>query len=119
MSTYYADGPGVDAWAAGLPDDFLLCRDLGHTWRPSAARIGDDSTYQRTMRCGRCKTERHQTLSASGAILSGGYTYEDGYLAPRNTGRITTGGRDQLRLESILRVLAHDEIDRPTTKRKA
>lgn len=99
-------------WARDLPDDFLQCRDIGHTWRPAGARITSESTYERSMRCGRCKAERMQTLSATGAILGGGYHYEDGYLAPRNSGRMTTDRRDGLRLESVLRVLGHDEIDR-------
>lgn len=102
----------LDTWTQELPDEFLLCRDIGHTWRPSSARITDHGTFERTMRCGRCKTERHQELSPSGAILSGGYHYEDGYLAPKDTGRMSSGSRDHLRLESIQRLLGHDEIDR-------
>lgn len=109
MTTY---DKSVGSWAAGLPDDFLLCRDLGHTWRPYTARITGSNTYERTMRCGRCKTLRHQSLSISGAILGGGYKYEEGYLAPKDTGRLTSGDRDHLRLESVLRVLGHDELDR-------
>jgi hypothetical protein len=101
----------IDRWARDLPDEFLLCRDIGHTWRPSAARITSESTYERTMRCGRCKAERRQELSATGAILSGHYYYETGYLAPPNAGRMTSGRRDGLRLESVQRLLGRDEVD--------
>lgn len=102
--------PGA-SWAQTLPDDFLLCRDIGHTWRPLSARIHDSTTYERTMRCGRCRTERHQLLTTTGTIVSGGYDYQEGYLAPPNTGRLTSGDRDGVRLESILRLIGHDSVD--------
>ena len=98
-------------WGTNLPDEFLLCRDIGHTWRPFRAVINGDSTYTRVMRCGRCKTEREQTLSHFGAILSGHYNYAEGYLAPPGSERMDSGRRDGLRLESITRLLGRDSID--------
>lgn len=99
----------LDRWADRLPDDYLLCRDLGHVWRSYTARLTSESTYERTMQCERCRTLRHQECSASGAVLGNGYTYEPGYLAPPKTGRLTSGDRDALRLSSLLRVLDQQE----------
>jgi hypothetical protein len=95
----------LDEWVQDLPERYLLCRDIGHNWRPLTARITDAHTYTRTMRCTRCHTERHQDLSIYGAILSSGYTYPDGYLAPPNSGRMTSDRRDGLRLESVQRLI--------------
>lgn len=104
------DERSLEEWTHGLPNSYLLCRDMGHLWRPFTARIAEGGGgYERTMRCTRCRTTRSQVLSMSGHVLSGGYTYQDGYLAPKNTGRFDTVNRDGLRLESTLRLLSKEE----------
>ena len=60
------------------------------------------------MRCGRCATERHQTLSMRGEVLSGHYDYPDGYLTPKGMGALTGEYRSHLRLESVLRIIAKE-----------
>jgi hypothetical protein len=105
-------GDGVSEWAETLPDAFLQCRDFGHTFRPFRAWLDSAmNCYQRVLRCGRCKTERRQALSFRGEILSSTYAYEDGYLAPKGTGRMDVNARAGLRLESTLRLVGHDEKD--------
>lgn len=95
----------VAAFAANLPEEFLQCREMGHNWRPHSAKwVPQYHVYERSMRCSRCATERHQVLSDVGHVLSGGYHYPEGY-AHKGFGRITGDGRDRLRLESIFRVL--------------
>lgn len=102
----------VARWSASLPEEFLLCRDLGHTWRPASARwVPDLNAYERTMRCGRCRAERSQTLSAGGLILSGHYHYEAGYTAPAGTGSLGSEGRGTLRLESVMRLIGKDSLN--------
>ena len=98
----------LDDWTDELDDRYLLCRDIGHTWRPFRAQIAD-SAYWRVMRCGRCKTEREQTLSMSGEILAGHYNYPEGYLTPAGTGRLYGHHRAHLRLESVLRLIGKDD----------
>lgn len=106
----FARAGDIAAWRASLPEDYLLCRDLGHLWRPLSARWSpDDNGYHRVMRCGRCRTERAQVLSAAGHVLSGNYAYADGYSAPAGQGRMGTEARDSIRLESVLRLLGRDE----------
>lgn len=115
----FASARDIAGWRRELPEEFLSCRDYGHLWRPSSARyLSDLNAYERTMRCGRCHTERTQTLSASGGILGGGYDYADGYVAPKGQGRLGTEARDSLRLESVLRLLALDSGPDKTTKTK-
>lgn len=95
-----------DDWTEQLPDKYLLCRDLGHSWRPlNAAWDTSLNHYLRTMRCPRCGTERIQYLSGAGHVLSGHYLYADGYQAPKGSGRLTGEHRDHLRLESVLRLV--------------
>lgn len=105
-----ADPQAVADWSHQLSDSYILCRDMGHTWRPFMARIIEGgNAYDRTLRCGRCKTERAQTISTNGLILSGNYNYPDGYQTPKGSGRITGNGRGALRLESTLRLISKDE----------
>lgn len=106
----FATAGEIAAWRAGLPEDYLLCRDLGHLWRPLSARWStEENGYHRVMRCGRCRTERAQVLSPAGHVLSGSYDYAAGYSAPAGTGRMGTEARDSIRLESVMRLLGRDE----------
>jgi hypothetical protein len=101
----YADEEEVGAFAADLPDTFLLCREIGHNWRPFFARWDvDENAYQRTLRCQRCKTQRHQWMSYSGSMLGNQYEYTEGYQH-KGLGRIVGEGRDRIRLESITRLV--------------
>lgn len=100
----------VQAWSHTLSNDFLLCRDLGHLWRPATARFNPaENTYDRTMRCGRCHTERTQSLNMRGVVVAGKYAYTEGYTAPKGQGRLTGEARGALRIESVLRLIGQDE----------
>lgn len=101
----YADPDDVREWAHGLSQSYLLCRELGHNWRPHTARwVTEDQCFERSLRCTRCKTERRQVLSSRGAVASSHYVYPDGYQT-HQMGRIAGDSRDALRLESINRTL--------------
>jgi len=94
----------VQGWAEELPDKFLECRDFGHSWRAFGVRFDEEyNSYERTLRCARCRSERHEALSLSGAKSSRGYRYPDGYQAPAGTGHLVLSDRDALRIESITR----------------
>ena len=95
-------------WVLDLNDQQLLCRDIGHTWRPFRAYLTEYG-YERILRCPRCRTERAQSLSPRGHVLEGHYSYPDGYLAPKGVGRMDSDARDLLRLESIGRLIAKEE----------
>lgn len=100
-----ATSADLAAWTEELRDSYLLCRDLGHLWKPHRAWLisGTRSLYARVMRCPRCKTERHQELSPSGHVTTGHYVYPEGYLAPRGAG--VAVNRDHLRLVSVRRLI--------------
>ena len=92
-------------WGASLPQRLLLCRELGHTWRPSSA-VWDSyrECFERVLRCTRCRTDRHQTLTRWGHVLSSSYHYPEGYTTA-GLGRLIGEDRDLVRLESITRTL--------------
>lgn len=92
-----------------LPERFLECRDLGHSWRPWTARAfgGRLGGFESVLRCSDCGTLRTRTLSRTGAVMSSHYTYPDGYLVA-GLGRLTGTDRDAVRLASIRHMLAHE-----------
>lgn len=110
----------VGLWAAALTDAALLCRDVGHYWRPFTASWERESrSYHRVLRCGRCRTERHQLLDSRGHPVSGHYVYPEGYLAPAGTGRLVGDERDTLRLESVVRAMGSgDEMAAARRRRR-
>jgi hypothetical protein len=104
-----ADRGEIEEWAHDLPVKFLLCRELGHNWRPNTA-VQVERTFERSLRCPRCKTERWQILSLRGEVLAQSYRYPENYLAPK-MGRLVRDCRDALRLESISRIVPIDGTD--------
>lgn len=101
----YAAREAVEEFAQGLSISFLQCRELGHIWKPWGARRDDEhNTFERSLRCPRCKTKRHETLSMRGAKLRSHYEYPEGYTTD-GLGRIVGEGRDALRVESMIRTL--------------
>lgn len=105
----YADRDEVSDFAGGLSISHLQCRDVGHNWRPWVARWDDEhNCYERALRCTRCRTERWESIGASGSKLGSHYKYPEGYTA-QGIGRIVGEGRDALRLESLTRQIVSTE----------
>lgn len=114
----WADPGDVKDWAVTLDEPHLLCRDLGHLWKPFRASFNlTERAYERTLRCSRCKTERSQTLSQVGAVLKNNYDYPEGYLVPK-LGRLAGESRNMVRLESVSRAIeaAGGTVTRIATK---
>jgi hypothetical protein len=100
-----AEPSEVEQWAHTLKQSWLLCRELGHNWRPHTARfVPEQRAYERSLRCTRCTCERRQLLDGSGHIVSSQYVHPEGYLH-KGLGRIIGEGRDALRLESLHRFI--------------
>ncbi len=115
----YALRGEVERFAQTLTDKFLACRELGHNWMPRTAVLTKDNHYDRVLRCSRCRTERHQTISRKGEILTSQYHYRQGYQA-QGLGRVVGDGRAALRLESIFRTMPNGGSKaRSTTRRSA
>lgn len=103
--TTYASADDVKDFAEGLKEAYLLCRELGHNWRPlSASANGTGGGYHRVLRCPRCRTRREEELDSHGMKDGVKYVHPEGYLM-EGLGRIVGEGRGLLRLESLRRTL--------------
>ena len=72
----------ADEWAGGMESHLLHCRELGHSWSSYTASYDNKfRTYDRTLICDSCGTERRQVLDSSGEVVKNGYHYVEGYLA--------------------------------------
>lgn len=100
----YAPVGEVASFAKGLSQSYLLCRELGHSWRHHTANYSATGGFKSVLRCTRCKTERHQELSNRGEVLRNNYDYPDGYQH-EGLGRISGDGKDTIRLEALTRIL--------------
>jgi hypothetical protein len=92
-----------------MPESYLRCRDLGHTWlqyRVKRIRGG----FERSLFCRSCKTNKHMFISPKGEILASNYVYHEGYQI-QGMGRIQAEGKAVMRLESLDRVLSDGEFD--------
>lgn len=107
--TNYADVGEVEAFAQGLPERYLHCREMNHNWRPFTVGRYRDGGWERVLRCVRCKCKKVQHLDAAGMIVgTAKYEHPKGYLH-EGMGRIVGEGRGVLRLESIARITASEE----------
>lgn len=108
--------PTFDDVLASLSADAITCRDLTHSWQPyRAAKLLRG--YSRVLRCAICKTERHETLSAYGAVEKRHYVYPDGFLAPAGFGRLTSTHRDAIRLADLKATYGDDLSPRRNARR--
>lgn len=95
----------VPAFAAGLSDKQLHCRELGHEWRHHTASFDrKERVFDRALRCRNCGTVRRQVLNTTGHVLRNGYVYTEGYLATKVVNREGLS-RDVFRLEALTRIL--------------
>jgi hypothetical protein len=97
-----ADPADVTALAQQLSENFILCRDFGHTWKISSVVRTGRSGFDRNLFCPRCKTNRTQKLGLSGDVLDSSYQYQEGYQF-KGMGRMLADGRAALRMESLAR----------------
>jgi len=95
----------VPAFAQGMTDKQLHCRELGHEWRHHTATWDQKArVFDRALRCRNCGTVRRQILDSRGHVIRNGYRYTEGYLATKVMNREGLS-RDVFRLEALTRIL--------------
>lgn len=105
-----AKAQDVAVWAQRLKEEYLHCRDFGHTWQPFRAWWDtDDRLFVEVIRCRRCKANTTRHLNRSGHVMTRNTSYPDGYLAPDGTGRLTLDNKDSLRLVTVTRLIASQD----------
>lgn len=82
----------------GLSDQHLLCRDIGHSWRPYDVIMQrrPRRCIKRILRCRDCGAKRTQVLDHDYLIESSSYQYPDGYIV-KGHGPMTKAVRAQVR----------------------
>lgn len=119
-----ADLGEVEIAAHAMSDQYIQCRDFGHTW--TLWRVFRKKGYfERQLHCRRCKTNRTQTLSNRGEVLHSHYQYEEGYQL-KGMGRMLADGKNVLRVEAMSRAAAKgiikadpDEVAATKSRRRA
>lgn len=96
----------IQSAAAALSDQYLQCRDVGHSWRIYYQKR-EGSVVVRKLWCPSCKTNRKTKINRYGEVVANSYDYADGYLL-EGFGRIQGRTKSLLRAESINRA---PEID--------
>jgi hypothetical protein len=90
-----------------IPEEFLLCRDLGHAWMPSDVKVVRKlSEIHRILVCRSCPTQRVQVLDMQGYRLRSKYVYpedQDPDAAPyklKGVGHLSADDRASVRVMS-------------------
>lgn len=68
-------------------DSFVRCRTYNHAWEEFYPDLMDPPAFgwRLSLRCIRCSTERHDTISyATGQLMNRRYIYPDGYKMARD-----------------------------------
>lgn len=110
----YADPEEVASLAADLPNNFLECRDLAHYWKAWTVTWSKETrTYERTLRCSRCKMFKIQELNATAMVLNTRYRPPRGYYF--HVGILAADSRAALRLVSLQRQMLDARLQSRTT----
>lgn len=105
------DAPELAVLIERMTDNYLQCRDWGHSWRPYTASWDTaERCYISRLRCSRCRTQRVRYIGQAGQLLGSHYDYAAGYLV-QGLGRLTGEDRAVLRLASVQRVLVEDTAE--------
>jgi len=82
-----------------MPTEFVVCRDLHHSWDPYTA-FKIKGGWDDRLRCSKCGTIRSRILDDDGFILSARYEYADGYRI-KGLGYLSAEDRSMVRLRSV------------------
>lgn len=83
-----------------IPEEFLLCRDLGHAWAPHDVKISRKyGEIHRVLQCRSCPTQRTQILEMDGSIKRSRYEYPEGYVLS-GVGHLSIADRASIRVAS-------------------
>ena len=92
-----------------IPEQYRLCRDVLHSWRPYDARTLKNTftgrrEIHRELRCTRCKVRKTQRLAVDGTLIPGGtsynYTDAEGYVL-KGQGHMNARDRGKLRTVNV------------------
>lgn len=70
----------LDRLDGNYGDNFVDCRDMGHTWQKVGAALDDRDLLERTLHCPRCDTFRIDKVTSGGEIAYRRYSHPENYL---------------------------------------
>ena len=92
----------LDAIVANMPDTFIDCRTIGHSWRKSTADYrADERVWVQALKCTRCKSVCERHADDHGYPLGNRYVYVEGYRI-EGLGAFDQNKRAAVRLASLL-----------------
>ena len=96
-----------------IPEKFLWCRDVLHSWDPYDAKVSRNRATRRRevhqiLLCTRCGTLKTRFLSLNGDVLRNSYAYPSGYLLTEQ-GRLTPADRAMIRRINLQAYLKSQE----------
>jgi hypothetical protein len=88
-----------------IPEEFLWCRDVQHSWDPYNAKVSRNTVTRRNemhqlLICTRCATLKTRVMTSAGEILRYSYSYPDGYLMNQQGG-MTPADRAYIRTINV------------------
>lgn len=104
--------------AASNPAAWAECREGGHAMK--TIRVGEseaEGAFERTKRCTRCHTKKHQIIDSNGYVIHSEYEYPDGYQLPKGTGFVDSEGRGAYRTASIHAQIEHQTLTEERAER--
>lgn len=93
-----------------LLTDYLLCRDIGHTWKIIKWERWQLDRVQRTLRCQRCKTVRTDRMRHDGSLYNRWYDYVENFLLKETKDRSLGIRVANVREELMRRIEAADQL---------
>ena len=84
---------------ANIPESFLWCRDVLHSWDPYSASVGKAGRLRevhQVLLCVRCGTFKTRFMTPAGIIRRTSYRYPPGYLLAEQ-GRMSPADRATVR----------------------
>lgn len=96
-----------------IPENFLWCRDVLHSWDPYNAKVSRNKVARRRemhqiLICTRCGALKTRTMTLTGELLRNSYSYPEGYLL-KDHGPMTPADRAMIRTINLKKAPMEDE----------
>jgi hypothetical protein len=96
-----------------IPEQYLWCRDVQHSWDPYNAKVSRNKITRRNevhqvLICTRCSTLKTRMMTTGGEMLRTSYSYPEGYLLTQQ-GPMTPADRAMIRKINLKNALAAED----------
>lgn len=90
-----------------IPEQYLWCRDVQHSWDPYNAKVSRNRASRRNevhqiLLCTRCGALKTRMMTTAGEMLRSSYSYPEGYLLTEQ-GPLSPADRATIRKINLMR----------------